>query len=126
MTIDVFATRAECGRSLSAARGQAEALWKRAMASSQTTCCEPGRFAVQSNATSLPGQTGTKPGANERASAVRETKPRLGPAAGGIPRVRDFRLPAGYIFVPFSGTGKRSSCLSTPGDHQGFEGPQGK
>src|SRR5438552_5367427 len=44
--------RAERGRSPSAARGQAEALWKRAMSSGLTTRCEPGRFAVQCNAVS--------------------------------------------------------------------------
>jgi len=43
---------AERGRSPSAARGQVETIWKRAMFSDQTTGCEPGRFAVQCNATS--------------------------------------------------------------------------
>src|SRR5439155_5566879 len=37
----------DCGRSLSAACGQGEALWKRAMSSGRTTRCEPGRFAVR-------------------------------------------------------------------------------
>src|SRR5881397_863368 len=54
--------RAERGRSPSAARVQAEALWKRAMFSRQTTRCEPGRFAVQCNATShLTPREGTRP-----------------------------------------------------------------
>jgi len=67
--------RAERGRSPSAARRLAEANWKRALTSRQTTRCEPGRFAVQFNATSRQaGQSGDENASNPPAKHAKHTK----------------------------------------------------